>query len=94
MERVSKFQARHDQVFNRLYEMSSCDRIRLIDSYAKKAEQVFHEFPEEQVIEIVTQILRIKFSKQALIDSFLAGDPVVDSPGCRLDEYLLSELAK
>jgi hypothetical protein len=92
LERVVRFHAEKDHVFNRLYEMSSFERIRLVDRYTKRAEGVFHRFPEDQLYDIIAKLLKIKFSKKALIDFFLSGDPVVDSPDCRLEDFLISEL--
>lgn len=92
MEKVGRFHKEKDTVFNRLYEMSSFERIRLMDKYSKITEPVFSSFAEEDVLEIVAKLLNLKFSRSSLIDTFLEEDPVVDSPGYRLNEFLTKEL--
>jgi len=94
MERVGKFHKEKDTVFNKLYEMSSFDRIRLIDKYTKMAEPVFSSFKEETIIEIVAKLLSLKFSQRSLIDTFIAGDPVVDKPGYRFEDFLNHEFVR
>jgi hypothetical protein len=35
-----------------------------------------------------------KFNKHALIDAYVKGDPIVDEPGSRLNDFLDNELQK
>jgi hypothetical protein len=44
-------------------------------------------------INVINKILLLKHSKNALIESYAKGDPVVDHAGCRLNEFLNSEMA-
>lgn len=93
MEKVGKFHTQKEFVLNILLDMSRFERIRLIDRYTKIAEEVFHRYTEDQIIDIIAKIVKIKFSKQILIDFFVSGESVVDHPDCRLEEFLIRELA-
>ena len=42
---------------------------------------------------MITKIFPFKFDIDALVEAYVNGDPVVDVPGCTLNEFLNNEIA-
>ena len=90
-----------DQIYNvekeavveKLNIMGDEERMILLNKYTRQTEDIYCTFSEEDNIDVIKKILLFKFSKDALVDSFMNGDPVVDYPGCRLNEFLNNEMA-
>jgi hypothetical protein len=93
VEKIIKFDEQKIKIYKELNEISSFDRIRLIDRYSKITEPVFSKLTEENVLEIVSKLLKLKYTRWSLIDTFISGDPVVDIQGYRLEDFLYRELA-
>lgn len=92
IEKIKLLNKDKNAVFNKLYQMDNFDRVRLIDKYSKIAEPVYISYSDEKVTVIVTKLLKMKFSRLSLLNTFVNEDPVVDHPGYRLDEFLTKEL--
>ena len=80
-------------VAEKLRQLSSTDRILLLNKFTKVAEPGHSDLDDVQIVKIVQKTLFLKFSREALIESFLADDAVVDSPGYRLNDFLVRELS-
>ena len=89
-----------DQIYNikkatvveKLNIMGDEERMILLNKYTRQTEDIYCTFSAEDNIDVIEKILLFKFSKDALVDSFMNGDPVVDYPGCRLNEFLNNEM--
>ena len=75
-----------------LNALDDTERMLLINKYSQHTENVYYTFQAKEKIDIITKILLFKFNKDALVDSYVNGDPVVDHPGCRLNEFLSNEI--
>ena len=73
--------------------MNDTERMILLNKYSRQTENVYCTFSAKKNIDIINKILFFKHDKDALIESYAKGDPVVDHPGCRLNEFLNSEMA-
>jgi MinD superfamily P-loop ATPase len=74
--------------------LEDTERMLLINKYTQQTENIYYTFCAKERIDIITKIFSFKFNKDALVDSYVNGDPVVDHPGCRLDEFLRDEILK
>ena len=81
------------KVMRKLDEMRDDDRMVLLNKYERKKEDCYCTFSSDQNIAVISKICLFKFSKNALVDSYMNGDPVVDRPGCRLDDFINHEVA-
>ncbi len=64
-------------------ELSDNERTILMNKYNKLTEIVYCTYHAEKIISIITKILILKLSSEALVKTYVKGDPVVDYPGCR-----------
>ena len=92
MDFANIIQPRKEMIAEKLKELSSTDRILLLNKFTKLAKPDHSGLEEIQAIEIIQNTLLFKFNKEALIKSFLADDTAVDSPGYRLNDFLVREL--
>ena len=89
-----------DQIYNveketvveKLNIMGDEERMILLNKYTRQTEDIYCTFSAEDNIDVIEKILLFKFSKDALVDAFINGDPIVDYPGCRLNEFLDNEM--
>ena len=93
MEFADNKQVLQEMVAERLRELGSTERILLVDKFTKLTEADHRNLDSTQHIKVVQQTLQLKFSKEALIESFLSGHAVVDSPSNRLNDFLIRELS-
>jgi len=80
-------------VFEKLNALDDKERMILLNKYTRQTEDIYCTFSAKDNINIINKILVLKHSKDALIESYAKGDPIVDYPGCRLNEFLNSEMA-
>jgi len=79
-------------VLEKLKLLNSTDRMMLLNKYSRQTENIYCTFSVEKNIDIIIKIFMLKFNKDALIDAYVKGDPVVDEPGSRLSDFLNNEL--
>ena len=79
-------------VIEKLNALDDKERMILLNKYTRKTEDIFCTFSAKDNIDIINKILVLKHNKDALVESYAKGDPVVDHPGCRLNEFLNSEM--
>jgi hypothetical protein len=94
MEFNSMSEANKSKVLKRLKSLDDTDRMLLLNKYTRQTENVYCTFGVERNIDIITKIFMLKFNKDALIDAYVKGDPVVDEPGSRLNDFLDDEFQK
>ena len=80
-------------VVERLNALDDEERMLLLNKYTRQTEDIYCTFSEKDNMDIINKILLLKHSKDALVEYYTNGDPVVDHPGCRLNEFLNSEMA-
>ena len=80
-------------VIEKLNALDDKERMILLNKYTRKTEDIFCTFSAKDNIDIINKILVLKHNKDALVESYTNEDPVVDHPGCRLNEFLNSEMA-
>jgi hypothetical protein len=81
-------------VLKRLKSLDDTDRMMLLNKYTRQTENIYCTLGVKRNIEIITKIFMFKFNKHALIDAYVKGDPVVDEPGSRLNDFLNNEFQK
>ena len=86
--------ANKSKVLERLKSLSNTDRMLLLNKYSLQTEKIYCTLGTERKIDIITKIFMLKFNKNALIDAYVKGDPVVDEPGSRLNDFLNNEFQK
>jgi hypothetical protein len=64
----------------------------LLDKYSQQIKDFRHSLSSQDYIDISIDIFLMKTNKEALVDSYVNGDPIVDHPGCRFNEFLDKEL--
>lgn len=84
--------AKKETVLERLRTLNSTARMLLLNKYTRQTENIYCKFRDEQKIDIITKIFTLKFKNDALVDAYANGDPVVDHPGFRLNDFLNNEL--
>jgi len=82
------------KVLEKLKSLDDTDRMLLLYKYSQQTENTYCKFSAAQNIDIITKIFMLKFNKDALIDAYVKGDPVVDEPGSRLNDFLNNEFQK
>ena len=87
-------EANKSNVLERLKSLSNTDRMLLLNKYSNQNENIDCTFKAEQNIDILIKIFMLMFNKDALIDAYVKGDPIVDEPGSRLDDYQDKEFQK
>ena len=93
MELASNKKTTQEMVAERIKALSSTERILLVDKFTKLTEADHSNLDCTQRIEVVQKTLQLKFSKDALVESFLSGHTSVDSPSNRLNDFLVRELS-
>lgn len=83
-----------ETVMVRLKELGDTERIMLLNKYSRLTENIYCTFGAKENIDIITNIFLFKFDIDALVEAYVNGDPVVDHPGCTLNEFLNNEMAK
>ena len=81
-------------VLEKLKLLNGTDRMLLLNKYSRQTENIYCMFRADQKIDIITKIFTLKFNNDALIDAYVKGDPIVDEPGSRLNDFLDNELLK
>ena len=81
-------------VLEKLKSLDDTDRMLLLNKYTRQTENAYCKFNAAQNIDIIIKIFMLKFNKDALIDAYMKGDPIVDQPGSRLDDFLHNEFLK
>lgn len=82
------FEANRSTVLEKLKSLDDTDRMLLLNKYSRQTENTYCKFNAAQNIDIIIKIFMLKFNKDALIDAYMKGDPIVDQPGSRLDDFL------
>jgi hypothetical protein len=83
-----------ETVIVRLKELGDTERIMLLNKYSRLTENIYCTFRAKENIDIIIKIFLFKFDNDALVEAYVNGDPVVDHPGCTLNEFLNNEMAK
>ncbi len=78
-------------VLEKLKLLNSTDRMLLLNKYSRQTENIYCTFRAETNIDIITKIFTLKFNNDALVDTYVNGDPIVDVPGARLSDFLDNE---
>ena len=91
MEFNTMSEAHKSRVLERLKSLNSTDRMLLINKFSRQTENIYCKFTAEQNIDIIVKIILLKFSNNALVDAYMNGDPIVDEPGSRLNDFLDNE---
>jgi hypothetical protein len=81
-------------VLEKLKSLDDTDRMLLLNKYTRQTENAYCKFNAAQNIDIIIKIFMLKFNKDALIDAYVKGDPIVDEPGSRLNDFLDNEFLK
>lgn len=92
MESMKKTDAKVSRVLRRLNSMDDTERAMLIDKYSRMTRDVYHKFNAQDYIDISIDIFLLRSSKDELVDSYVNGNPVIDQPGCRLNDFLNKEI--
>jgi len=82
-----------EEIIAKLKVLSDTKRMMLLNKYARQSENIYCTFSAEKNIDIINKIFILKFDNDALVDASKNGDPVVDHPGFRLNEFLNNEFA-
>ena len=85
--------AKKASVVEKICALNDTERMMLLNKYSRLTENVYCTFRAEKNIDVITKIFLFKFDNDALVEAYLNGDPVVDHPGCRLNEFLDNEIA-
>ncbi len=93
MEYTMMYDDRKEERIAKLKVLSNTKRMMLLNKYVRQAENIYCTFSAEKNIDIINKIIILKFDNDALVDAYKNGDPVVDHPGFRLNEFLNNELA-
>jgi hypothetical protein len=94
MELNTMSEANKSKILERLNSLDDTDRMLLLNKYTRQTENIYCTLGVERNIEIITKIFMFKFNKEALVDAYVKGDPVVDEPGNRLSDFLDNEFQK
>jgi len=81
-------------VVEKLSALNDTERMMLLNKYSRLTENVYCTFRAKENIDIITKIFLFKFDYDALVEAYVNGDPVVNHPGCTLNEFLNNEMAK
>ena len=87
-------ETKRSTVLEKLKSLDDTDRMLLLNKYSRQAENTYCKFSASRNIDIIIKIFMLKFNKDALIDAYVKGDPIVDEPGSRLDDFLDKEFQK
>lgn len=93
IEYTTMYDDTKEEIIAKLKVLSDIKRMMLLNKYARQAENIYCTFSAEKNIDIISKIFILKFDNDALVDAYKNGDPVVDHPGFRLNEFLNNELA-
>ena len=85
-------ETKNPAVLERLKSLNSTERMLLLNKYSRQAENICCTLRAEQNIDFITKIFHLKFNNDALVDAYVNEDPIVDHPGCRLNDFLDNEL--
>jgi MinD-like ATPase involved in chromosome partitioning or flagellar assembly len=86
--------AKKASVVEKLNALNDTERIMIINKYSRLTENIYCTFRAKENINIIIKIFLFKFDIDALVEAYVNGDPVVDHPGCTLNEFLNNEMAK
>jgi hypothetical protein len=86
--------AKRTKILKGLKALNEFDQEMLLDKYSQKTKDVYDTFKPQDYLDIKMDILILKYCKDALVDSYVNGDPVVDQPGHTLNEFLGNEMLK
>ena len=79
-------------VLKKLKALNEVERIELLNKYSKQASEVFHNLSPQDYMDVTIDIFLLQSSKNALVETYMNGDPIVDCPGCRLEDFLNREM--
>lgn len=92
MEGTKIGDAKKASVVEKLIALNDTERMMLLNKYSRQTENVYCTFRSEKNLDVITKIFIFKFDNDALVEAYVNGDPVVDVPGCRLNEFLDNEI--
>ena len=90
----SMSETKRSTVLEKLKSMGDTDRMLLLNKYSRQTENIYCNFSAAKNIDIIIKIFMFKFNKDALIDAYVNGDPIVDESGSRLNDFLDNEFLK
>ena len=93
MECTKICDAKKASVVEKISALNDTERMMLLNKYSRLTENVYCTFRAEKNIDVITKIFLFKFDNDALVEAYVNGDPVVDVPGCKLNEFLDNEIA-
>ena len=93
MECTKTSDAKKASVVEKLSALNDTERMMLLNKYSRLTEDVYCTFNSNKNIDVITKIFLFKFDNDALVEAYVNGDPVVDVPGCRFNEFLDNEIA-
>jgi len=93
MEYTKVCDAKKASVVKKISALNDTERMMLLNKYSRLTENVYCTFRAEKNIDVITKIFLFKFDNDALVEAYVKGDPVVDYPGCKLNEFLDNEIA-
>lgn len=79
-------------LIRKIEEMSCLDRMELLNKYTAFTEDTYCHFSQDKINAVISKIVLYKFDREALIGGLKKGEPIVDSPGYRLADFLIAEL--
>ena len=85
--------AKKESVVKKISALNDTERMMLLNKYSRLTENVYCTFNSNKNIDVITKIFLFKFDNDALVEAYVNGDPVVDAPGCRFNEFLDNEIA-
>lgn len=91
MERNNVCHENRSEIEIWLSGMDGYDQEKLLDKYSKKTAEVCNQLNPQEYLDVKMDILVLKYSREALLDSYVNNDSVVDYPGLRLNEFLAYE---
>ena len=86
------YNGKKEIVLEKLKALTDTERMTLLNKYMRQTENVYCLFSTEKNLNIITKIFMLKFDNDALVEAYMKEDPVVDHPGCRLNEFFNNEM--
>ena len=94
MHKTDDFQYDLELVIDWLTNLSDDERMILLNKYTRLTENIYCRFSAEENVSIISKIFNLKLSGTALVNTYLTADPIVNHPGCRLDDFIHREMSR
>ena len=79
-------------LIEKLSALNDTERMMLLNKYSRLTENIYCTFRAEGNIDVITKIFLFEFDNDAMVEAYVNSDPVVNHPGCRLNEFLNNEM--